>query len=215
MADIFISYKKTDYEAVAPIVAALEAAGLSCWIDRRLEAGDIWDAVIERELNAAECVVVFWSSNSVSSHWVRTEAMEGLERGILVPVILDGAQPPLAFKLVQALDLTSWNGNACDARIAQLIAKVSTVTSAFRPKPSPRPNIRKKLNTPAMRIAWNISKISGIASIVALVAIPVSEKYSSSDGMSNFLGVIFIALMIVWFISYMVKEILGDETDGS
>jgi hypothetical protein len=129
MADIFISYRKTDGDEVARVVAAFEAAGLSCWIDRRLEAGDIWDDAIEREMNAAKCVVVFWSPESVLSRWVRTEATEGLERGILVPVMLDGARPPLAFKLVQAVDLTGWTGDSRDARIGTLIAKVRTVTS--------------------------------------------------------------------------------------
>jgi len=63
-----------------------------------------WDDVLEIELPAAKCVVVVWSENSIKSRWVKTEAMEALERECIVPVRLDGAAPPLAFRHVQILD---------------------------------------------------------------------------------------------------------------
>jgi adenylate cyclase len=68
---------------VAPIVALLEARGWTVWWDTRIDAGEQWDEVIEREVDAASCVVAIWSVRSVGSRWVRTEAGEGLERGIL------------------------------------------------------------------------------------------------------------------------------------
>jgi adenylate cyclase len=83
MADIFLSYKRTDRDRVAPIVALLEARGWTVWWDTRIDAGEQWDEVIEREVDAASCVVAIWSVRSVGSRWVRTEAGEGLERGIL------------------------------------------------------------------------------------------------------------------------------------
>src|SRR5262245_17891526 len=109
MADIFLSYKRTDQDRVAPIVTLLEARGWSVWWDTRIDAGEQWDEVIEREVAAARCVVAIWSAESVNSRWVRTEASEGLERGILVPVLIDATRPPLEFKRVQSIDLTGWN----------------------------------------------------------------------------------------------------------
>lgn len=123
MADIFISYKKTDYAQVAPIKMLLEAQGYSVWIDTRLEAEDLWDAMIERELAAARCVVMVWTEDSVNSRWVRTEASEGLERNILVPVTM-GAKQPLAFKLVQFADLLDWDGDAASPRAQALVSGV-------------------------------------------------------------------------------------------
>jgi len=94
MADIFLSYKRTDRERVAPVVGLLESHGWSVWWDTRIDAGEKWDEVIERELDAASCA---WSANSVDSRWVRSEASEGLDRGILVPVHTLHGSPQVAF----------------------------------------------------------------------------------------------------------------------
>ncbi|MGO9484055.1 MAG: SUMF1/EgtB/PvdO family nonheme iron enzyme [Rhodomicrobium sp.] len=115
MADIFVSYKRTDAARVAQIVALLEGEGWSVWWDTRLAGGEHWDAVIERELEAARGVVVVWSPASIDrdkAYWVHLEAHHGRERGILVPVTIEGVMPPFAFKLIQARDLTHWNGAA-------------------------------------------------------------------------------------------------------
>jgi len=124
MADIFLSYKKTDRERVAPIVALLDSCGWSVWWDTRIDAGEKWDEVIEREVNAASCVVAVWSFESVSSRWVRTEASEGLERGILVPVFIDPTKPPLEFKLVQSIYMVGWRGDASDPAGRTLVGAV-------------------------------------------------------------------------------------------
>jgi hypothetical protein len=107
----FISYKRADLHKVAPIVALLESRGWRVWWDTRIEAGETWDEVIERELEAASCVVAVWSVNSVGSRWVRAEASEGLERGILIPVHIDVTRPPLEFKLINAIDFSDWRGD--------------------------------------------------------------------------------------------------------
>jgi formylglycine-generating enzyme required for sulfatase activity len=115
MAHIFVSYKRADAARAARIVALLEAEGWSVWWDTRLSGGEHWDAVIERELEAARCVVVVWSPSSIDrdkAYWVHLEAHHGRERGILVPVTIEGSMPPFAFKLIQARDLTHWNGAA-------------------------------------------------------------------------------------------------------
>jgi TolB-like protein len=65
--------------------------------------------VLEAELPIAKCVVVVWSENSIRSRWVKTEAMEALERECIVPVRLDAAAPPLAFRHVQILDAAEPN----------------------------------------------------------------------------------------------------------
>ncbi|HIG42367.1 MAG TPA: toll/interleukin-1 receptor domain-containing protein [Gammaproteobacteria bacterium] len=54
---------------------------------------------MEEALEAARCVVVVWSNHSIKSQWVRTEAHEGLERKILVPLLLDDVKPPLAYRI--------------------------------------------------------------------------------------------------------------------
>jgi hypothetical protein len=127
MAAIFLSYKRADAARAAQIVSLLEDEGLSVWWDTSLSAGERWDAVLEREINAAGCVVVIWSRSSVDSanaHWVHTEANRGLERGVLVPVIIEGVAPPFAFGLIQARDLSHWDGVSRGCAASALISDV-------------------------------------------------------------------------------------------
>lgn len=108
MADIFVSYAAEDRERVRPLVTALESQGYSVWWDGRIGIGNSFDRVIEYELDLASCVVVMWSEHSVESDWVRNEAEEGKERGILVPVRIDDVRLPLAFRRSQAASLLNW-----------------------------------------------------------------------------------------------------------
>ena len=88
------------------LVAEFEAQGYSVWWDPRIGIGSSFDREIERELDEAKCVVVVWSESAVESEWVRAESQEGLDRGILVPVRIDDAKPPLAFRRAQTADLS-------------------------------------------------------------------------------------------------------------
>ena len=101
--DVFVSYASADRERVAPLVSALENQGWQVWWDRKIEAGEAFDREIEAALAEARCVVVVWTDASVESDWVRAEAGEGLDRGVLIPVLLDGVRPPLAFRRTQAV----------------------------------------------------------------------------------------------------------------
>ena len=120
MADVFLSYSSTDRERVRPIVAALEAEGFSVWWDRSIVPGSAFESEIEREIEAARCVVVIWSNASVGSQWVQGEAAEGLQRGILVPVMLEDVRPPLLFRHHDAADFRKWRGNADDPELQRL-----------------------------------------------------------------------------------------------
>ncbi|HXQ10815.1 MAG TPA: AAA family ATPase [Caulobacteraceae bacterium] len=107
MADVFVSYSSQDRERVIPLVEAIEQRGWSVWWDRKIDAGTTFDREIETAIDEAKCIVVVWSENSVASDWVRSEAHEGLTRGILAPVAIDAVRPPLAFRLTQTVDLTA------------------------------------------------------------------------------------------------------------
>ena len=127
MADIFISYAREDQEWVKALAESLEAQGWSTWWDRSLVAGESFDRVIERELNAAKCVVVLWSKHSVESRWVRSEATVGLRRKILAPVFIDEVDQPLAFTLIHAVDLTGWNRKETDERFEELVHDIRQI----------------------------------------------------------------------------------------
>ncbi|MCZ6890694.1 MAG: TIR domain-containing protein, partial [Gammaproteobacteria bacterium] len=103
MTDVFISYASDDRASVEPIVRALESHGLSVWWDRNIDAGTAFDREIEAAIEAARCIVVVWTKRSVQSDWVRAEATEGLQRGVLVPIVLGDARPPMVFRATQAI----------------------------------------------------------------------------------------------------------------
>lgn len=136
MADIFVSYASSDRDRIRPLVEVLERDGFSVWWDRRIATGESFDRVIERELDAADCVVVVWSTESVESNWVRNEAAEGLERNILAPILIDDVRPPLAFRGTQAANLAGWPGSAQEEALVQLrrdVADLVSRSSASRP----------------------------------------------------------------------------------
>jgi adenylate cyclase len=131
MADVFLSYASEDRSRVEPIVGHLTSCGYSVWWDRELIAGPSFDQIIERELDAARCVVVAWSEHSVGSHWCRAEANEGLERKILVPLSIDPVRPPLAFRSLQTASLCDWPNDG--GEMAMLIAGIDAVLGSSTP----------------------------------------------------------------------------------
>jgi len=110
MAKVFLSYARADHSRVAGLAAALEQAGHEVWWDRRIGGGAEFAREIEMALGSADVVIVAWSAHSVTSHWVRDEAADGRDTGRLLPVTLDGTQPPLGFRQFQTVDLSDWNG---------------------------------------------------------------------------------------------------------
>ena len=109
MSDIFISYSSEDRGKAKDIADALKRQGFSVWWDRSILPGETFDTVIEDALEAAKCVIVLWSKTSVSKEWVRTEASEGKQRGILIPVLIErNVRIPIEFRRMQAADLIDW-----------------------------------------------------------------------------------------------------------
>ncbi len=108
MSDIFISYAREDRGRVEPLVRLLEDQGYSVWWDRELVPGASFEKVIDDAISAARCVVVVWTRESAGSEWVQAEAGDGLERGILVPVMMDSARVPISFRRKHAAQLIEW-----------------------------------------------------------------------------------------------------------
>ena len=133
MSDIFISYSKEDRSKAKDIADALKQQGFSVWWDRSILPGETFDTVIEEALDTAKCVIVLWSHTSVSSDWVKTEASEGKQRGILIPVLIDDVKIPLAFRRIQAADLRDWEGKLSHPGFDNLLKAIAGILG--RPLP--------------------------------------------------------------------------------
>lgn len=124
MADIFVSCVDNDVKRVRTLVGALRHQGWTVWWFADLVPGERHDRIIERELNAAKCIVVVWSPSSLPSDNVRSEAVVGRQRGCLVPVTLENAKWPSTFAGWQAVDLSKWSREGDDLSFNDLCAGI-------------------------------------------------------------------------------------------
>ena len=100
--------------------------GLDGLVGQEDPPGKSFDEVIEHALDRAQCIVVLWSKTSAASRWVRLEASEGANRGILVPALIeDDVKIPLEFRRLQAAKLADWHGEPGHDQLAMLKAAVA------------------------------------------------------------------------------------------
>lgn len=128
--DVFLSYQRADVAFACLIARGLEAEGFTVWWDGKLHAGEPYDSIIEDRLRQAAAIVVLWSPRSIKSHWVRAEATYGQGRGVLAPVLVERCQPPVAFALLHAVDLTEWWGDRRNGRWRTLVRRVRDLKNA-------------------------------------------------------------------------------------
>ena len=129
MADIFVSYARADKARVTPLVAALEALGWSVWWDPEITPGQEFDTQISAALDAAKAVIVVWTPASVDSRWVRGEAREAADRGVLVPVRFDGARLPIDARAMHTTDLDDWKEDARSRAFQDLSRAIGALLS--------------------------------------------------------------------------------------
>ena len=127
MADVFVSYARSDKARVAPLVAAIEAQGWSVWWDPEITPGQEFDDQIEAEIDAAKAVLVIWTPVSVVSRWVRGEAREAAERGILVPVRFEQARLPMDVRAIHTTDLDGWGEDAASPQAQEFLRALASM----------------------------------------------------------------------------------------
>ena len=188
MADLFLSYAREDRDCAEALARALNRLGWSVWWDRRIQPGESYSDVIERELTAARCVIVLWSHNSLASQWVQSEAADAAERQALVPVRIENVRPPLEFRRLQTADLFNWQSGfggpefaACLESIDRLVR--STVVTAQPRKPTepgtrmlpaqpPPPQPRQQYPQPSVPAATAVPNYLVPAILVTVMCCP-------------------------------------------
>jgi hypothetical protein len=88
---IFISYSKA--EPSRALADFLTAQGYTVWWDTNLTSGEVFREVIDRELAAADAVIVIWPAHSVASNWVVAEAGDAARRNKLITVRTGDLEP--------------------------------------------------------------------------------------------------------------------------
>jgi len=138
MADVFVSYARSDKARVAPLVAAIEAKGWTVWWDPEITPGQEFDDQIDAEIDAAKAVLVVWSPLSVTSRWVRGEAREAAERGILVPVRFEQARLPMDVRAIHTTDLDGWNADPASPQAQEFLRALGTMIARTQAAQSAR-----------------------------------------------------------------------------
>lgn len=143
--DIFVSYSHEDRVKVLRLVRVLEDRGWTIWWDQSIVPGYVWDRTISKELRAASCVIVVWSSSSIKSDYVREEAGIALAHGKLLPISIDKTAPPDQFGGIEVLDFSRWLGADNDPNFQLLEEGLQ--------------NLSKKETTPKNLLGKNRSKL--------------------------------------------------------
>jgi WD40 repeat protein len=192
MADVFLSYANDDRDCAKMLAGAVEQHGWSVWWDRKIPLGTSWDRVIEEQVDAARCIVVLWSKESIASDWVKTEAREGKARGILVPVLIDGVKIPLEFRHMQAANLAAWRAGEPSgdfdillARLTELLGPGRTSEVAGRDAGRaalPAVQARHRADPASVRPAEEVrlaATLGGPAAALCLCFLPDGERLAS------------------------------------
>jgi adenylate cyclase len=179
MADVFVSYARSDKTRVAPLVAAIEAQGWSVWWDPEISPGQEFDIQIAAELKLARAVVVVWTPKSVESRWVRGEAREAVERGILVPVRFDAASLPIDVRALHTTDLDDSRLEVGSPQVQELLRAIRALLDT-----------RERVSAAASRQPGSAAPARG-AGRVAICVLPFAnmsgdpEQEYFSDGISE------------------------------
>lgn len=146
MAKLFLSYSRKDGVKAQRFCEWLEREGHEVWRDEDdIGGGASFSSEIENALNRCDAVLVLWSASSAQSAWVRDEAGFGRDAGKLIPLTLDGTDPPLGFRQFQSIDLSKWKGHGAPAvadRITGAITRVAGSSASPVPEAPTRPKLR-------------------------------------------------------------------------
>lgn len=96
MIDGFISHSSADRSVAVRIEKALEAEGLSVWLDdSEIRYGVLLGSQLRDSIRDAKAMILLWSSDAAASRWVATEWLTAFHVGrFIVPCSLDDTSLP-------------------------------------------------------------------------------------------------------------------------
>ena len=114
MANVFISHRRNDINEAEKLAEEIRDAGHQVWLDEwNISLGDSIVGRMNEGLEAANYVVVCYSSSGVSSKWMSREWMSALARQLnghgikLIPVRLTAGEPPAILADIFYVDLVN------------------------------------------------------------------------------------------------------------
>ncbi len=184
---IFISYSKEEPALASDLAGFLADQGCAVWWDRNLTSGEVFREVIDRELDAADAVVVIWTEGAARSKWVIAEADHAARQDKLITVRSRNFDPwriPKPFNAYQA-DILDDRASILDAirRVASQGARPETEPAVVS---KPRSQ-SKKSRAPFLRL-FLLTVILAAGAILWLSLFPVPSIPIELQATSNALA---------------------------
>lgn len=191
MASLFLSYSRENFDLVEPLAAALKGRGHQLWWDRDISGGQGFSNAIEQALDNADVIIVCWTNASIRSDWVRDEASAGRDSGRLVPVTLDGCQPPLGFRQYQTIDLSTWDRRPKSVKLDPLDKAIAERAGGVAPIPREQTRFPVHALKRIQPRVWATASAAGMLLLIAGVTLgprllPDSGRTEPKVAVGNF-----------------------------
>ncbi len=180
---VFVSYARADEKQAKAVIRCIDKAGFPVWWDALIPSGERFGAKIAEALEGAGAIVVLWSSHSIDSNWVQDEAGWGRDHHRLVPISIDGSDPPLGFRQLQCVDLSKGGARATNPEMQRALRAIADMLN--QPAPVlPAPIERET------RIDRRTALVAGGAAAIAAVVVGTWRYSRSGSVASNSIAVL-------------------------
>jgi hypothetical protein len=130
LAKVFVSYSRKDIAVVKAISDFIGNVELVFRDEDDIIAGDDFADEIKRQINRSRIVVVFWSVHSSTSIWVKRETQEAIKfKRPILPVLLDKTPLDAQLAPLNAVDLSTWNGDFETDQVQKLVRDIRLKSS--------------------------------------------------------------------------------------
>ena len=175
MTDVFISYKRDERERCRRIAEKLQALGLTVWFDSKIDAGVDFMKEVDQHVETCKAALVLWSTASVKSDWVISEATAAKNAQKLVSVKIEPCKTPTYFTTTNNIDLFNSNFSDYDEPWLRVVGRIGKLAD--------RPGLALLLGAVEQRQRGN--RTLGVGTVAALVAAGLAGAGGYAYGLSQ------------------------------
>ncbi|MFT5135201.1 MAG: hypothetical protein ACI9XU_000691 [Arenicella sp.] len=174
--EIFISHASADKEIADAMTAALEGAGLQCWIaPRNIRPGDTWGGSIVRAIESSKMMVIIFSENSNASRQVLREVERAVQKDVvLMPFRIDEDTP--TGDMEYFLSATHWL-DALTPNLDGHLRKLVRISNSILEKPTS--SIGENTGSRGSSVK-NVESRTGVSSTIPKSLHPTSNAFASN-----------------------------------
>ena len=172
---LFISYSHEDKPVAKQVAEALINRGYEVFWDAKIPTGMTFDTYIYQELQGSKAVIVLWSKESIHSDYVKEEAEYAKKNSVLVPLNIDGTDPPFGFARIHCTDIAGWHGSMQDSRWQSVVDSIEAILGGETSSPAresqsvPPPPEPLKAKGAQVNVAATLATVIVLIMLVGLI----------------------------------------------